>query len=155
MMYAVFCFWKSVYSSDVGFFERINIWDAGWYRRLAESGYDLVPNRHENGDAANWAFFPLTPMIVRYVSRGFHIGLNLAASIVNSILFAIGLVVSGVYIKETRGSQEKAVFFIMTYLFGAYSFYFSIFYSESLFFLLVILFFYFMRSEKYILMGIT
>jgi len=155
LMYVVFCIWKNVNSADVNFFDQINVWDAGWYRNLAESGYALVPDRHESGDAANWAFFPLMPMIIRYVSRWLRISLNMAASVVNSIFFAIGLAVAGNYIKKTRGGREKAVLFIVTYLFGIYSCYFSIFYSESLFFLLVISFFHFMKSEKYILMGIT
>lgn len=137
MMYAVFYVWKNAYSSEVNFFDRINVWDAGWYRSLAESGYDLVPNGHENGDAANWAFFPLMPMIIRYVSRGLHISLNVAASIANSILFAIGLVVSGIYIKKTRESQEKAFFSLRLICLGAIVFIFPYFIQRPFSFFLL------------------
>lgn len=39
-------------------------WDAGWYERIAETGYPLpVPL----GEQSSWAFFPLYPLLVRAI----------------------------------------------------------------------------------------
>jgi len=38
-------------------------WDCGWYGTIVLHGYDAVPSRHPAGDAANWAFFPLYPLL--------------------------------------------------------------------------------------------
>jgi len=44
-------------------------WDCGWYRSIVERGYDAVPWGHTNGDAANWVFFPLFPLLASFVHR--------------------------------------------------------------------------------------
>ena len=69
--------------------------------------------------------------------------------------FLVGLVASASYICKTRNDYIEALLFCLIYSFGPYSFYFSIFYSESLFFLFVVLFFIFMNEERYIAMGVA
>lgn len=43
------------------------MWDAGWYRQIAESGYpDGLPRGADGGVQQNaWAFFPVFPLVVR------------------------------------------------------------------------------------------
>lgn len=38
-------------------------YDCNWYANIVESGYMLEPIGHSRGDAANWAFFPLFPLL--------------------------------------------------------------------------------------------
>jgi len=38
-------------------------WDCFWYASVVLYGYDAVPARHPAGDAANWAFLPLFPLL--------------------------------------------------------------------------------------------
>lgn len=44
-----------------------DLWDATWYRKIAEGGYPLPLPRSEDGAAAQseWAFFPAYPLLVR------------------------------------------------------------------------------------------
>lgn len=155
ILYLVFCAWKSYGNVDKSFFDSVNIWDSGWYRSIAVDGYMLEPSKHEAGDAANWAFFPLMPLVMGVISRTFNTNLYATGSVVNTLLFTIALLVAAKYIEKTRGSKKTAILFCIVYTLGAYTFYFSLFYTETLFFLLVVIFFYFMHEEKYIIMGIA
>ena len=38
-------------------------WDCFWYGSILLYGYDAVPSRPPAGDAANWAFYPLFPLL--------------------------------------------------------------------------------------------
>lgn len=40
-------------------------WDCDWYLGIVKVGYQLQPEGHDAGDAANWAFFPLFPLLTR------------------------------------------------------------------------------------------
>src|SRR5262249_11240004 len=40
-------------------------WDCYWYGSILLHGYDRAPFRHDAGDAANWGFFPLFPLLGR------------------------------------------------------------------------------------------
>ncbi len=50
-------------------------WDCGWYGSIVKDGYDAVPSRHPAGDAANWAFYPLFPLLVGLLHRLAGVGL--------------------------------------------------------------------------------
>ena len=48
----------------------MNPWDAEWYKELAEEGYKLP----RSSGMANWAFFPLYPMVcalIRIITGGY------------------------------------------------------------------------------------
>ena len=38
-------------------------WDCFWYGSIILYGYDAVPSRNPAGDGANWAFYPLFPLL--------------------------------------------------------------------------------------------
>ena len=133
----------------------LNAWDTSWYRSIVIDGYSLEasPGRSE----VNWAFFPMLPMIIRGIFRltGAHIEPYLIASIVNT-LFLIGIVVVGfAYISETRKSSAQAAAVGILFTFGAYSFYFSIMYTESLYLLLMLITLYALEKKEYLMMGIA
>ncbi|MDR3562973.1 MAG: hypothetical protein P4N59_16280 [Negativicutes bacterium] len=127
--------------------------DAGWYRGIVEYGYMTEPMAHLKGDAANWAFFPLYPILVKVFSWLTGFNTYIAGVILSTILFTIAILFILKYIKLTRkDSVAPSAIFLMA--FGPYSFYFSSLYTESLFILLVILGFYFMEKEKWLICGI-
>lgn len=154
LMYLVFIVWQYVNNVDIFIFDRMNNWDAGWYKSIATDGYAPAPSPDGTGEA-NWAFFPLMPLVMRYLIRFTHGNVNVVTCIANSLFFLAGLVASASYICKTRNDYIEALLFCLIYSFGPYSFYFSIFYSESLFFLFVVLFFIFMNEERYIAMGVV
>ena len=131
-----------------------NIWDNGWYRGLVLDGYRLEPTQHVKGDAANWAFFPLTALIIRAVMYIFSADVNTIAFLVNNLFLILAIIVSIKYILFTRKNKELAVVNAILLAFGPYTFYFSCFYTESLYLFLFFLSMYFLKKEKYIQMGI-
>ena len=40
-------------------------WDCGWYLGIVQHGYDAAPHLVDGWWQANWAFFPLYPLLVR------------------------------------------------------------------------------------------
>ena len=140
--------------SKEGFIQAINKWDAGWYISLISDGYMDQPMGHERGDAANWAFFPLANILIYVFYLITNADIYTLGTVINSFVFLTGLFVSFKYILETRGSSYHAFIFIIMMTFGAYSFYFSALYTESLYFLLLVCSFYFLNKRNYILTGI-
>ena len=51
-------------------------WDCGWYQNIAEHGYHAQPTEHPLGEA-NWAFFPLFPLLARAAGWATGWGLSL------------------------------------------------------------------------------
>lgn len=127
-----------------------NKFDAGWYLKIVEKGYDKY-KMSEKHPAANWVFFPLYPMTIKAV----HIVLPfLDYSIIGILLSNIFLIIALVYMYkfciEIKGFSSdvglKTLFFILIY---PTSLYFSIMYTESLFLLLSILSIYYVYKKKY------
>lgn len=130
-----------------------NQYDAGWFWGIANEGYHEEPVAHEAGDAANWAFFPLMPMVMRGIGSVLHAPTEIVGPIMNTIFFIAAMVVAWYYLEDTR-SKKNAYLYVLLATLGMYSFYFSSMYTESIYLLCIVSFFYTMRKEKYIAMGI-
>lgn len=108
-------------------------WDCGWYVSVIERGYDLAPRFVANCCwQANWAFFPLMPMLVAGLRAVFGGKTLLLGVLVASVcLFAFALL--GARLREkTRGETQPLpwLFFLLCWPF---SFYFHTIYTEALF----------------------
>lgn len=136
------------------FMQKMNIWDAGWYRAI---GMDLYPD-HANdpvtGQAA-WAFFPLYPVVVHYLYVVTKIDMNYLASFLSTLLLGMAEFMGYQYIKMTRNDSRQGLGYIYFMSFGVYSFYFSSFYTEALYLFLLTCAFYFMQKEEYLKMGMA
>lgn len=64
-------------------------WDCGWYMGLARTGYMIHPLK-EFPHQANWAFFPLWPLLIRAVAM-FTFDAGLAAVILSNVLALVAL----------------------------------------------------------------
>lgn len=153
-MYLTYIVGKGVlFQSNGSFFDSFNIWDAGWYRSIIEMGYNTHYNVNIDGQA-NWAFFPLYPMIIKLIHIVIPINTNVLGSIVSTIFFIGLLIMSYLYIIETRKNFKEGLFFIIIMTFGVYSFYFSLLYTESLYLFLLVTSLYFLHKRNYLLVGI-
>jgi hypothetical protein len=132
-----------------GWHNLVTVWerfDALWFLRIATSGY-------ANGDGSA-AFFPLYPLAIRWLS--FLIGGHplAAALLISNVSFFGSLVV--LYALTTRELSEdiarRAVLYAAVF---PTAFFFLAPYSESLFFLLVLLSFWWARSNRWVLAGIA
>lgn len=127
-------------------------WDSQWYEWIIQEGYWLRP-----GQRSNVAFFPLYPLLVKGLMPLTGNSSLLAGFIISNVSFLLALVF--LYrLTELEfgngGTAARAVLYIAVF---PTSFFFSMFYTESLFLLLVVAAVYFGRRHLWVwavLMGI-
>lgn len=120
------------------FFTAFSNWDGGHFLGIAQSGYS---------QKFQYAFFPLYPMLIKYLSILTNNNLASAILISGGSAF-LGLhflykLTAKLFDKRIAGKTLLALIFFPT------SFYFLTAYSEGLFFLLTVLTFYFLEGRKY------
>lgn len=158
MMYIVYCMHTNNHDY-ASFRNAMNIWDSGWY-----NGYvmNIVEGKlkefqiNEYGQSW-WAFFPLFPAIMAglYKVFGSFVSLYTLGMIANSAFLCAAEFVAYKYVMLTKRNIWTAYAYIAFMSFGLYSFYFTSFYTESLFLFLLTLCFYYAKKEDYIKMGIA
>lgn len=122
------------------FLDRISYWDSTHYLLIGQYGYF---------QSAEYAFFPLYPLLIRTVAMllGNYVIAGLLINYISTFL--------GVYFFYKLVTLEKgksvALYSIIFLLFFPTSFFFLIVYSEALFFLFSVLCFYFLKKEQYFL----
>lgn len=107
-------------------------WDCDWYVRIAETGYDTypVPSMVNGG---NWAFFPLSPLIVFVARHAIALPTIITATAVS---IAISYLTALAAWPLIRGNWRAYALFSAYLLAGPFSIYFTTFYTEALFMLL-------------------
>ena len=155
LMYLTYIYWShSIGFRNESIFQALFKWDAGWYQLIIEKGYNIEPRFHEASNAANWAFLPLVPMVMKALLKIIPLSLPAIAAIFNTIIFGGALFVFYKYVALTRKSNKSAILFVALTAFGPYSFYYSTIYTESCFLFFLGMSLYCLKKKKYILMGI-
>ena len=147
--------WNRVASGDASLFTLLFQWDAGWYQELIEGGYALEPHGHPRGDAANWAFFPLYPLMVRFLMRVIPLPTEQMGPLISSFLHVLLIYSSIQYIRLTRNEEASAFTLALLLAFGPYTFYYASLYTESLYSLLVVVSLILLAKDKWVPAGIT
>jgi hypothetical protein len=136
------------------FWDTFTRYDSGWYYAIARTGYDASPALA--GGRSNIAFFPVYPLLMRYVGRLFGRApsdVYLGGIVVAWVSFVLALVVL-YYLARldlSRQSAERAVLLTMVFPFA---FFFGVAYSESTFLLFTVLAFYLLRTRRWLLGGL-
>lgn len=135
----------------------MNPWDAEWYKEMTEAGYKFP----RSTGMANWAFFPLYPMIcmaVRIITGG-HINTYAIGMMVSNIciIVAVYYAVKLAYLELDKGKYDKKdieniIIFLM--LAGPCAVYYGAMYTEALFTMCVVLCFYNARKRNYMTAGV-
>jgi hypothetical protein len=109
-------------------------WDVGWYIGIARHGYDFKAH-----DASSVAFFPLFPMLMRFLG---WLGLDLAAAgiLISNLSFFAGLWVFHRLVQNEFGRPQLARLAVAFMAFGPAAIWCLIGYSEALYLLLAVLF---------------
>ncbi len=110
------------------------VWDCHWYVTIVEHGYDLAPVEHFRPGGANWAFFPLYPLLVAALHR-LGLSVTLAGFLVSSTCIAIAALAARPLLRGSRTWRLWA----FSLLAGPFSMLFATLYTESLFILLIVL----------------
>ena len=118
--------------------------DTGWYASIVRDGYGAPP---APGAESNHAFFPLYPILARglHLATGLDPVLALTAVAWLSFLFALPLFGEACRIRLGPRRANGPLPFLLLY---PVAFFFAAAYTESLFFLLLLLAFRFVRTER-------
>ena len=126
------------------------VWDSGWYLRIAEFGYsNIISNKLATLEQANYAFFPLYPLLMNLlekVVRNYYISGLLIAN--------ISLIVACVYLYKLARldfDQKTSLRTIQYCLLWPVAFIFSGVFTESLYLALAIAAFYYARKSNWLL----
>lgn len=128
-------------------------WDCHWYKSILDHGYDLKPHAHERGDAANWAFFPVFPLIAHGVKLLTGASAELALILTGKLLFLLAIPAFVKLCMVHDRSASPAVCAAVAAL-NPYAVYGGTGYTESAFLLLSCLSLIFLKQRRYILSGL-
>ncbi|MDQ3980992.1 MAG: hypothetical protein M3314_15835 [Actinomycetota bacterium] len=135
--------------SSIPFLDLWGQWDSSWYLSIAKYGYRPEPLE---GALANYAFFPLYPLLARGV--GWMVGNPyIGGLIVSNAAFIVACVFLHrlVALDDDVETARRTV----KYLFAApAAFLFSAMLSESLYLALVVMCFYFARTDRWWAVGL-
>jgi hypothetical protein len=116
------------------------VWDCVWYTNLAHDGYAATPpaTPFHHGQA-NWAFFPLFPLLLRGLASVPGISYAAAGLVIANLCFVAFVVLAVNYLPHRRPNTttDRAALAVFLLAFP-YSVYFSLPYTESLFALLTL-----------------
>lgn len=126
-------------------------YDSGWYYDIARNGY-----RYVAGGRGNIAFFPLYPLLMRYIGRAFGKrpgDLYLGGIVVSWTAFVLAMIalVALARLDLPRRRAERAALFMAIFPFA---FFFGVVYTEALFLLFTVVSFYGFRTRRWMLAGI-
>lgn len=136
------------YSSH-GFLDLWGQWDTSWYLSIAEDGYKSTPLQ---GPFANYAFFPLYPLLARWV--GWIVGGPfLGGLVVSNAAFLVACVF--LYRLVALDAETTTARRTVKYLFATpAAFLFSAVLTESTFLALSVMCFYFARTKRWWAVGL-
>jgi len=129
--------------------------DCYWYKQITEQGYEKLDKveriwTSENGDfrQSSWAFFPLYPFINYLSVKLFSLDYTVAAFIPSLILTFLAFYLFYLFLITLKISDKKAWYGLLFFSFFPFHFYFSMYYTESLFLALVLLAFLGVNSKN-------
>lgn len=142
------CVTNSAFGNNITFAKMFLGGDADWYIKIAENGYSLVESIKAGDGQANWAFFPLFPVLIRWFKYIFFFLNYQQAGILLSSIFTY---VTGLYLVKTvrlyKPGRLGYIAVVLLYM-GPYTFYLHCVYSETLFMMLIAIFFYYLKKES-------
>lgn len=125
-------------------------WDSLWYIDIAENGYSIDYNQW---GLYNVVFFPLYPMLMRAGSFLTGSGMVLSGWIVSSLSLMGSLFILSKLVKEFHPESDPHYSLLYLLVFPT-AFFLNSVYTESLFMLLSISFFYTLFKKKYLFAGL-
>lgn len=135
--------------------------DSFWYEKITKEGYSKIKHKSDLGFShgknfkqSEWAFFPFYPYTIIICAKFFNFNFNESAfflNIVFSILSIIGLYWFGLifYNNHSIAFLNSLIMFCFPF-----SFYFSMFYTEAIFFTLIIFSFIAVYYHRLLILGI-
>ncbi|MCZ8036650.1 MAG: hypothetical protein O9276_00560 [Microcystis sp. LE17-20A] len=122
-------------------------WDSGWYNGIIQGGYSYNTEKQ-----SNVAFFPLYPILVKAIASLTSLSVPISGLLLSNLCLILALFfvykISNIYLNK-RGC-EKVLILMLVF---PTSFFYSCFYTESLYLLTTAACFYFFLNKKYFWSG--
>jgi hypothetical protein len=131
------------------------VWDTGWYLTIANEGYDLARRTAAPiANQANWAFFPVYPLLCRALADLLGAPVFAVMVLVSNLCFlgALGLVWRNT-VAEFGDTAARASVLLLCFMPGSYVF--SSAYPEAMFLLLMAATLMLVRHQRWLLAGST
>ena len=135
--------------------------DSFWYEKITKEGYSKIKHKSDLGFSqgknfkqSEWAFFPFYPYSILFCTKFFALNFNESAFLL-SILFSI-LSIIGMYWFGLLYYKNQSLAFLNSLIMFCFpfSFYFSMFYTEAIFFSLIIFSFIAIYHHRLLILGI-
>ncbi len=125
-------------------------WDCKWYLTIINGGYDDVVRTSPKiwKGLANWAFFPLYPLIVSLLTKVISINSVIIGIILNQ-LFVLIAAIFFYKLLNLEFDDLNSRFGATILIFSPFSIYFTSLYTEALFLCLSVIGFYFIKLQRY------
>lgn|GEM_PF-1120161 len=123
-------------------------WDSGWYSGIIQNGYYVSATGE-----TNTGFFPLYPICVWLLSH-FALPLNIAGILFSNACLIFGVIQLRKLLEIDYSGTSIPYHAAFFFLINPVTFFYSAFYTESLYFLVVVSFFYAVRKENWLWVGI-
>lgn len=118
--------------------------DAYWYEKITTYGHEkITPDQLGKCDGkvieqSYYAFFPLYPATVGVTMRAFSLKFNGAAFILGIIYSCLAFIVFYIFAKLYTNDDQKAFYSTVILILFPFHYYFSMYYTESLYLLLLL-----------------
>lgn len=130
--------------------------DSYWYERVTVEGYPEIRERNAIGSVidgvytqSNWAFFPLYPAMNKGVMKMFNTDFNHSAFYLSILFSLLSLIGFYYFALEQFKETKKAFFSSMVFLLFPFHYFFSMMYTEAVFFTFMIFSFLALSKRKY------
>lgn len=137
----------TVYPTTHLFWDTFARFDSGWYFNIARYGYEWV-----EGGRSNIAFFPLYPLLMRYLALALGDGRShvyMAGIMISWGAFALAMVMLYRLARIELNDESSAVHAIVYAAIFPFAFFFGVVYTEALFLLLSVTAFYGFRTRRW------
>ncbi|MGB6187128.1 MAG: hypothetical protein WBF70_00865 [Aeromonas molluscorum] len=153
-LYGMGYFGVQLYGSPIGPFQAYCQFDCVWFQRIIENGYDLYPRWLSKGNAANWAFMPLYPMLAGGISSLLEVESLFGLMLVANLAFFASLPLMLLVLRQLKLGDETARFGVWLLAFSPFSAYFVSGYTEPMFMALMLGMFLFAYREQWMMVAV-
>jgi hypothetical protein len=140
----------TVFATPSPFWDTFARYDSGWYEGIARNGY-----AYAEGGRSNIAYFPVYPMLMRYVGRllgRYHAAFYLGGIAISWTSFVLAMVAL-YYLARLDLPPRRAVRAVLLTAIFPFAFFFGVVYSESTYLLFTVLAFYLFRTRRWMAGG--
>ena len=142
----------TVFAEPSTFWDTFARYDGGWYEGIARNGYAYAA-----GGRSNIAYFPVYPMLMRYVGRQFgryHAAFYFGGIVVSWTAYVLAMIAL-YYLARLDLDHDRAERAVLLISIFPFAFFFGMIYSESTYLLFAVLAFLWFRMRWWIPAGIA